>query len=169
MASETSYCSYAEWEEQVPDVIKNDAVWRMEVYRLALFLSDLAWFDVTKLMKDRRTIGLADQLYRSSGSVSANTEEGFSRSSGKDRARFYEYALGSARESRGWYYKGRHVLTQSVATHRMELCTSIIRLLLTHIPQERSAKPTRTQKSLQEERATYTVNPPYYQKPIPFA
>ncbi len=25
--------------------------------------------------------------------------------SGKDRARFYEYSLGSAREGRGWYYR----------------------------------------------------------------
>lgn len=163
------YHSYGEWEKQVPALIKNDAVWKMEVYRLALFLSDLAWFDVTKLMQDRRTRGLSDQLYRSAGSVSANTEEGFSRSSGKDRARMYEYALGSARESRGWYYKGRHVLTNAVATHRIELCTSIIRLLLTHIPQVRSAKPTRNQKILQEESATYTVKPPYHREPIPFA
>ena len=57
-------------------------------------------------MQDRRTIGLADQLYRSLGSIGANLAEGYSRGTGKDRAHFYEYALGSARESRDWYYIG---------------------------------------------------------------
>jgi len=46
-------------------------------------------------MKDRRTLGLSDQLYRSLGSISANLAEGYSRGTGKDRAHFYEYALSS--------------------------------------------------------------------------
>ena len=58
------------------------------------------WKDVTKLMEDRRTLGLSDQLYRALGSISANLAEGYSRGTGKDRERFYEYSLGSARESR---------------------------------------------------------------------
>jgi four helix bundle protein len=52
-------------------------------------------------------LGLSDQLYEAVGSVSANLAEGYSRGTGKDRARFYEYALGSARESRDWYFKAR--------------------------------------------------------------
>lgn len=168
MTSRALYGSYADWEDQVPDLIKADAVWKMEVYRLALFLSDLAWYDVSKLMQDKRTVSLADQLYRSVGSVSANVEEGFSRSSGRDRARFYEYSLGSARESRGWYYKARHVLTDVVAEHRLELCTSVIKLLLTLIPQERASKSERTQKRLGEKRAPYTVNPSYFHTSIPY-
>ena len=112
----------------------------MEVYRLVLFANDLAWHDVSKLVKDKRTISLADQLYRAVGSVSANIEEGYSRQSGKDQARFYEYALGSARESRGWYYRGRHALSEKVAMHRIQLLTRIIRQLLTDIPAERGYK-----------------------------
>jgi hypothetical protein len=46
--------------------------------------------------------------------------------------------LGSAREVRGWYFDGRHVLGGDVAQHRIRLCTEIIRLLLTMIPQQRS-------------------------------
>src|SRR5206468_7807587 len=88
-------------------------------------------------MKDKRTLDLSDQLYRALGSIGANISEGYSRSSGKDRARFYEYALGSARESRGWYFNGRHVLGLEVAEHRMNLLTHIIRLLLTILPSER--------------------------------
>jgi four helix bundle protein len=124
--------------KSVPICISGDPLWRIEAYRLALFLADLAWHDVTKLMQDLRTRGLADQLYRAVGSVSANISEGYSRSGGKDRARFYEYALGSARESRGWYYKGRHVMGENVAEHRMQLVTQIIRLLLTMVPDQRN-------------------------------
>ena len=50
----------------------------------------------------------------------------------------YEYALGSARESRGWYYQGRHVLSAEVTSHRLQLLTRIIRLLLTMVPQQRA-------------------------------
>jgi len=104
-------------------------------YILALFAADLGWNDVTKLMGDGRTLSLSDQLYRALGSISANIAEGYSRGSSKDRARFYEYSLGSARESRDWCYKGRHVLGEEVTTHRLHLVTQIIRLLLTMIPQ----------------------------------
>ncbi len=129
--------NYENWIKSVPDSITRDALWNLKVYRLALFVSDIAWHDVTKLMQDRRTIGLADQLYRAIGSVGANISEGYSRGSGKDRARFYEYSLGSARESRNWYYNGRHVLGESVAQHRMEFLSQICRLLLTMLPAER--------------------------------
>ena len=129
--------TYEEWEKGVPETIKADSVWQVKAYRLALFLGELGWYDVTKLMRDRRTLALSDQLYRAVGSVSANIAEGYSRGTGKDRARFYEYALGSARESRDWYYKARHVLGEDVVQHRLGLLTEVIRLLLTMIPQQR--------------------------------
>ena len=131
--------NYEEWEKSVPEEIKGDSLWKIEAYRLALFAADLGWHDVTKLMKDQRTRGLSDQLYRSLGSISANLAEGYSRGTGKDRARFYEYSLGSARESRDWYYKGRHVLGETVMRHRLGLVTQIIRLLLTMVPQQRTS------------------------------
>ena len=92
--------TYNEWLASVPPELTNDPLWRMEVYRLAVFASDLAWHDVSKLAEDKRTVSLSDQLYRAIGSVSANIAEGYSRRSGKDQARFYEYALGSARSPR---------------------------------------------------------------------
>lgn len=112
-------------------------MWRVEAYRLELFVAEVGWHDVTRLARDRRTRGLSDQLYRALGSISANIAEGYSRGSGKGRARFYEYVLGSTRESRDWYYKGRHALGEEVTTHRQRLLTQIIRLLLTMIPQQR--------------------------------
>ena len=92
--------NYEEWGKSVPEAIRGDTLWKVEVYRLGLLLSDLAWYDTTKLMRDKRTLDLAGQLYEAIGSVSANVAEGYSRGSNKDRARFYEYSLGSARESR---------------------------------------------------------------------
>ena len=128
---------YEEWASSVPKEITGDSLWKMEAYRLGLFAADVGWQDVTKLTRDNRTRSVSDQLYRALGSISANLAEGYSRGTGKDRARFYEYALGSARESRDWYYKGRHVLGEEITNNRMNLLAQIIRLVLTMVPQQR--------------------------------
>jgi len=125
--------TFAEWLQSVPDELKTDPLWRMEAYRLAMFAGELAWRDVSKLAQDGRTRGLSDQLFRAVGSVAANIAEGYSRSSHRDQARFYEYSLGSAREARTWYYQGRPVLSETVVTHRLQLLTQITRLLLATI------------------------------------
>jgi four helix bundle protein len=131
--------TYDDWKAKVPTEITEDSLWRMEVYRQGLFAEDLAWADVSKLVRDKRTISMADQLFRATGSISANLAEGYSRQSGKEQARFYEYALGSAREARNWYWPARHVLTEVVALHRIRLLTHIVRQLLTIIPTERGS------------------------------
>ena len=145
--------TFEEWLNSVSSDLKGDTLWKMKVYRLSLFASDLAWFDASKLIKDKRTVDLSTQLYRAVGSISANIAEGYSRRSGKDRARFYEYALGSARESRGWYYQGRHILTMRVAMHRISLLTQIIQLLLHIISPER-------ERNLREQSPIYEVDNP---------
>jgi hypothetical protein len=55
--------TYEDWLASVPTEITNDPLWNMKVYRLAVFAGDLAWRDVSRLVKDKRTIGLSDQLY----------------------------------------------------------------------------------------------------------
>lgn len=130
--------NFDEWVKTVPQTITDDPLWKVEAYRLGLFAADIGWHDVTRLIQDKRTLDLSDQLYRSLGSISANIAEGYSRSTGKDRARFYEFALGSARESRDWYYKSRYVLGDEVACHRLNFMTQIVRLLITMVPQQRS-------------------------------
>jgi len=129
---------YDEWERQVPQALREDSLWRVQAYRLALFASDLAVTDARRLWQDRRGRALADQLYRAVASVSANVAEGYSRGFGKERAHFYEYALGSAREGRDWYYKARHALEKETITTRFELLNSIIRLLLRMIDDQRA-------------------------------
>ena len=143
--------NYEDWEREVPEAIIGDVLWKMKVYWLALFAANLGWHDITKLAQDRRTVSLSDQLYRSLGSISANIAEGYSRSSNKDRSRFYEYALGSARESRDWYYKGSHILSEAVTSHRLNLMTEIIRLLLVMISSQRKS-------DLREEVEAYEVD-----------
>ncbi len=149
--------NFVEWSEAVPAEIRDDVLWKVKAYQLALFAADIAWPDATKLMGDLRTRDLSDQLYRAAGSVSANIGEGYSRRSGRDRARFYEYALGSAREARDWYYKARHVLDPAVVDHRLRLFTQIIRLLLTMIPRQRRAQLTDSQ--IKEDRVPYGIDP----------
>ncbi len=144
--------NFVSWCETIPEEITGDRVWRVKAYQLALFAADIAWTDLGPLMADRRTLPLSDQLFRAVGSVSANVVEGFSKSSRRDRARFYEYALGSAREARDWYFKGRHVLRSEVVTHRLQLFSEIIRLLLTMIPEQRGA-------SLREPGPVYAIDP----------
>ena len=153
--------NFNDWLATVPETITGDSLWKMEAYRIGLFAADVAWYDVTRLMQDKRTLDLSDQLYRAVGSISANLAEGYSRSTGKDRARFYEYALGSARESRDWYYKSRHVLGDEAANHRMDFMTQIIRLLTTMIPQQRA------QGTIRESSSTYEINLDYLLSNIP--
>jgi four helix bundle protein len=143
--------NYDQWEQMVPAEIKDDSLWKVEAYRLGLLVGDIGWNDTQKLVANPQTRSLADQLYRALGSISANLAEGYSRMGGRDRARFYEYALGSARESRDWYYKARHVLGESVTQHRLSLLTQIIRLLLTMIPQQRA-------RSVRESDAPYIAD-----------
>lgn len=118
-------------------MIQNDRVWRFKVYRLALFIGDLAWADSTRLFRTLLTRRISGQLFEAASSIAPHISEGFSRGTGKGRAIFYEYALGSARESRDWYYQARHLLGEQVTTHRMELCSQVIKLLLAMLPGER--------------------------------
>ena len=145
--------NYAKWLATVPSEITNDPIWKLEVYRLALFIDDIGWSDVITLSKNNLMWGVADQLHRSLGSISANLTEGYSRSKGLDRARFIEYSLGSAREARDWYYKSRQVLPPDVVKHRLGLTTKIISMLAPMISHQRK-------NAIREEQAKYDTSQP---------
>ena len=129
--------SFEEWLEILPDCIKEDSLWRLETYRKSLFLSDLAWLDCEKLQANPLGQARMSQLLRSSGSIAANVEEGYGRGFGKDYARFLRIVIGSARETRGWYWRNRHALDSEVVNHRMNLVTEIIRMLTIIADQQR--------------------------------
>lgn len=89
--------TFEDWVQSVPAEITGDALWQMNLYRQALFLGELAWFDVCKLAQTHQTREL--------------------------------------RESRDWYYKGRHVLGEKVVNHRLKVIVHILRQLLKLVPE----------------------------------
>src|SRR5687767_10372147 len=124
--------------EQLRFMDAGDPLRRMAAYRLSLDLVDLAWSDAQAVRRHSTTRPMGSQLYRAAGSIGANISEGYSRSSGRDRVRLFEYALGSARECRHWYYSARHVLTPQVCEARSGTLNRICQLLLVAIPEERN-------------------------------
>jgi four helix bundle protein len=114
-----------------------DPLRRMAAYRLSLDLVDMAWPDAQAIRRSSTTKPIASQLYRAAGSIGANIAEGYSRSSGRDRVRLFEYALGSARECRHWYYASRYVLAPRTCEAQSELLGRVCRILLAAIPEER--------------------------------
>ena len=123
---------------QIANDVECDPLRKMRSYQLASDLRRVAWDDAEKLQTHSVTLDIARQLYRAVGSIAANLAEGYSRSSGRDRARIFEYALGSARESLEWYQSGLPVLGETVVNARQETLVEIRRLLIATIPRERA-------------------------------
>jgi four helix bundle protein len=117
---------------------------------LGLFVAEIGWEDVVLLNKNHLTRDAADQIIRSLDSISTNIAEGYSRSTGKDRARYFEYALGEAREARDRYFKARRVLKQDVVLHRIKLLTQIVKMLNVFVPTQR-------QRGICEEAGVYVT------------
>ena len=130
--------TYDEWEAQVHERVKAEPVWGFAGYRKALFLYDLAWQDCDRLVGDRRGRAVAEQLIRSCGSVGANIEEGHGRGYGKQRNWFLGVAVGSARETKGWYWRARRLLSREVLDHRLALADEVIALLVDELARQRS-------------------------------
>jgi four helix bundle protein len=112
----------------------------MRVFQLAAALMPDAYQDAKLLQAEPITREIAGQLYAAVCSIEAHTGEGYSRSSGKDRARIFEYALGSVRESMTWYRSGKPVLGDSTANDRLGRLEEMRRLFLAIIPRERGRK-----------------------------
>jgi four helix bundle protein len=109
----------------------------MRVYQLGWKLRPASLEDAVVIRLDPITEEIAGQLYTAVGSIVANLVEGYSRSSGRDRARIFEYALGSGRESIEWYEASRHLLEPEIFDDRMAVLNEIVRMLLAIIPRER--------------------------------
>jgi four helix bundle protein len=119
---------------QVPEAITSEEMWQFYGYRKALFFHDVCWQDCEKLTTRPLGKAIAQQLVRSAGSISANIEEGYGRGlAGKERLYFLRVALGSARESKGWYYRAKALLAPEVLAHRLSLISEVIALLVTEI------------------------------------
>lgn len=119
----------AEWEGSVPSDETADPIWTLNCYRVARYLVDMVATDAAALRvhADAKTIG---QLTRAVASIGANLSEGYSRRTSSDRARFYGYALGSAREASLWYRSIAPFLAPHVLELRMLLLSQERRLLV---------------------------------------
>ncbi len=102
----------------------------MEVYRLACELWDEFWEDSEILMRDPRGKHIAAQMTDSIGSIGANMEEGYGSSYGKELIHFLRISRGSARESKGWYWRARHLLPAEIVEKRMQTLDTIIAMLV---------------------------------------
>jgi four helix bundle protein len=109
----------------------------MRVYRLATELVPEAWRDAERLREDVVTEKISGQLYAAVGSIVSNLAEGYSRSSGRERAHIFEYALGSVREVIAWYQSAEPVLGSEIIRERFAKLEETRRMLLAIIPRER--------------------------------
>ena len=137
---------FAEWETQAPELIRRRPIWRTPAYRFAVWLSDLAKADVSPLWRSPETREIADQLTRAVDGISSTLAEGYGRSTGPERARYYDYAASSAHEASDWYVKARHHLSKQVIEARLELLDRILRILSVAIPRERADRIGRARR-----------------------
>ena len=84
---------YDEWQAGIPDEIKGDFLWKLEVYRLGLFIAEILWHDALELNKHSLTRSTADQLFRAVCSISINIAEGYTRSTAKIALAFWNIHL----------------------------------------------------------------------------
>ena len=110
----------------------------MRAYQIAGELMPDAYQDAKIVRDDSITEKIAPQLYAAVCSIEANIGEAYSRSSGKDRAIRFEYALGSVRECMSWYKGALPILGDEVVRNRRNRLEEIRRMLLAIIPRERA-------------------------------
>ena len=133
-----AFVKFEDWEKTVPDYVKKDPLWESLYYRVALYLYDLVWDDCDILQKDFRAKNNVGQIIRSSGSISANMEEAAGRGIGTpDYVRILKISLGEVRETRGWYYRARRLLSAKVLEHRLHLLDEIIGALVGSVAYQR--------------------------------
>jgi four helix bundle protein len=136
---EHSMANYDLWERRLPTSVTADSIWKVTAYRRSLYARRQAWSDCLIVARHRLGEPIARQLYRSVASVAANIADGWSRTSGLDRARFFEYALSSAREAIVWYLAVTPML-RTPTRDRLSQLAEVRQLLLVMIQNERKRR-----------------------------
>jgi four helix bundle protein len=118
------------WEQACSEAITSDVLWKLDAYRVAMYLLHTTRQDFHPDQVSRADPWLITQLVRAVGSIGANVSEGYSRSTRADRIRFLGYALSSTRECIPWYASLRNVLPDAVVEERIVLVARLRALLL---------------------------------------
>ena len=129
-----------EWIATVPRALRNDPVWKVRAYQIGGYIAQLAADDAAIAAADIRFRENASQLVKAVGGITAAISEGYSRLSRKDRIRYYEYAHGSANESKSWYMGATCLFDAAMLDHRLEHLCRINQLLLVMIGNERKGQ-----------------------------
>ena len=129
---------YDDWERGVPVDIRTDPIWSLRVYRVALYVAELASHDARRLVSNPVTEGIAGRLVEATASIGAQIAAGYSRMSKRDRVPFYELALGAAREARDWYLRARIELGDNAVNSRIATLTAVAKVLVVLIDRSRT-------------------------------
>lgn len=157
---------FAEWVDGVAPEIRNDPIWKLDVFQLGMLASEVAGRDAQVLERNLRMRSAADRLRSVAAAISVNLREGGSRGDAADRSRFYAYALDSAHECREWYETARNSLPEAVIKHRLELIASIVDMINSSMPDQRT-RPT--QEAGDESGITAKSRRTLFDEHIPFA
>ena len=127
-----------EWVAAAPAAMRDSPVWKVRAYQIGAFTASRAAVDARALERRPSFAYVAPQLVRAAGSIAANIAEGYSRQSHRDRIRYYEYALGSAREVASWYTLIAPLMGPRAIEERLTCLARISQLLLKTIHNERT-------------------------------
>ena len=104
----------------------DDPLLRYPAYVKALEFYDHVIEDTDLLIRDPRGEIIAKQIVRSSGSISANFEEGYGQGTTPEFIHALRIANGEARETKGWYRRAKRFLSQQLIDQRMQEADEVI-------------------------------------------
>ena len=127
---------FGDWVAVMREARRGDALWSVQAYQLASYAIECHTYDRQTNAEFSKAPEFG-QLSNAIGSIAANIAEGYSRPSVIDRNRFYDYALGSAREAITWYDTLRFALG-AITDDRQATLIKVRRLLLTTLRTSRA-------------------------------
>lgn len=107
----------------------DDPLLRYPAYVKALEFYDRVMEDTDSLLHDPRGVSIAKQMTRSSGSISANFEEGYGQGTTPEFLHSLRLANGEARETKGWYRRSKRFMPKELIERRMAEGDEVIALI----------------------------------------
>ncbi len=127
--------SYQEWLLTVDKMVTRWSMWRLEVYRLSMYLAELAFLDLNRIVAQEPAFEGDDFLLQAT-KVGAKIAFGHGPNFRTIQLEGFNEALESARAARHWYEHAALWLGVERSRHRLRVLDIIIHnlLLLTQVP-----------------------------------